>query len=371
LKKETLLYEKLANDQVRCHICQRRCKISPGKFGYCFTRINEEGRLYSLIYGEVSTWRVAPAEIKPLFHFYPGSHALSLGSLGCNFRCLGCQNWDIAHFRPVLYRRFSEGKIKSNELWELNPEYISPEQSVKMAKKYNCQGLSWTYNEPTLWFEYTLDSAILAKKEGLYTNYVTNGFITEEALDLIGPHLDAFRVDIKGFSEKYYKPIANVRNYRGILEVAERAKKRWKMHVEVITNIIPGYNDDEEQLKGISLWIYDSLGKDTPWHVTRFVPHLKLSHLPYTPLATLERVYQIGKESGLLFVYLGNVPGHPYENTYCPRCSKLLIKRYNYQILSYEIQDGRCKFCGEKIPIRTKSPLPTLGEGKGYIQYCD
>jgi pyruvate formate lyase activating enzyme len=329
--KEALLYETFSDDSVRCHICQRRCKIKPEQYGYCYTRFNKEGRLYSLIYSKVSCMMVSPIEKKPLFHFYPGSLWLSLGTLGCNFRCPGCQNWDIAHARTDLIR--------------YNAEYITPEESIHLAQRHNCKGISWTYNEPTIWFEYTLDSAKLAKQNGLLANYVTNGFITPEALDLIGPYLDAFRVDIKGFSKKFYKKMCHVNDFTGILEVTKRAKEKWNMWVEIITNIIPGYNDDEAQLKGIASWIKNDLGEFTPWHVTQFVPHLELSHIPATPVSTLEKAREIGLKEGLKYVYLGNVWDHPAENTYCHNCQKLLIERRGFYISQNNIKDGKCPFC--------------------------
>lgn len=340
--REALLYRGLKGGRVRCLVCQRLCIIPRGGWGYCATRINRDGTLYTLIYGRVSTWRVAPAEIKPLFHFYPGSKYLSLGSVGCNFRCPGCQNWEIAHVR--LDAQFRE------EL-ERGTTFISPLESVRLARQSGCQGLSWTYNEPTLWLEYVLEGAKKAKEMGLFTNVVTNGFITSQALDLLGPFLDAYRVDIKGFSQDAYRWIAHVEDHAGILEVTERVKHKWKIHVEVITNIIPQHNDDEGQLRALAHWICHQLGPDTPWHVTRFVPHRHLSHLPPTPIKTLERVRQLGLESGLRFVYLGNVPGHLGENTYCPGCGRTLIERRNYEILSHAIEDNHCPYCGEEIPI--------------------
>ncbi len=345
--KEALFYDKLANKKVKCNICQRRCIISKGKMGYCFTRENRDGRLYTLIYGEVSTRHIAPIEIKPLFHFYPGSKWLSLGTLGCNFRCLGCQNWEIAHYKSKV-QSLPKGSLRDKSKVT---EYLSPEEVVRRAKENGCKGLSFTYNEPTIWFEYTLDCARLTKKKGLLSNYVTNGYITKEALDMIGPYLAAFRVDIKGFSNKFYKWLAKVDDFKGILEVTKRAKDKWKMHIEIVTNIIPGHSDDEEQLEGIAIWIYENLGEDTPWHVTRFIPYLQLSHLSPTPVATLEKAQRIGKEAGLKFVYLGNVPGHELENTYCPKCNKLLIRRLNYAILEYHIKRGECSYCQEPILI--------------------
>ena len=336
--KEALLYDTLPDSTVKCNICQRRCKIEPEKLGYCYTRFNKQGKLHTLIYSKVSCSMISPIEKKPLFHFYPGSLWLSLGTLGCNFRCPGCQNWDIAHARMNLDKH--------------EVEHITPKESIELAKRHNCKGISWTYNEPTIWFEYTLNSAKLAKDNGLLTNYVTNGFITPEALDLIGPYLDAFRVDIKGFSDEFYKKICHVDDFKGILEVTKRAKEKWGMWVEIITNIIPGYNDDETQLTGIASWIKKELGEETPWHVTQFVPHLELSGIPATPVSTLEKAREMGQKEGLKYVYLGNVWGHPAENTYCYNCGKLLIERKGFYVSQNHIEDGKCPFCGTVIPGR-------------------
>jgi pyruvate formate lyase activating enzyme len=230
-------------------------------------------------------------------------------------------------------------------------EYLSFEESVAKAKAAGCIGISWTFNEPTLWFEYTLDSAKCAKSRGLFTNYVTNGYMTEEALDTIAPFLDVYRVDIKGFSEKTYQRIGHLKGYRKILETTRKAKEH-EMHVEVVTNIIPRINDDEKELRDIASWIKDTIGPEIPWHVTRFYPHLELSHLPPTPLAVLERAWSIGKEEGLWYVYVGNVPGHKGENTYCHICGELLIERYVFDIVTNKIKGGKCSHCGATIPGR-------------------
>ena len=279
--------------------------------------------------------RISPIEIKPLFHFYPGSQWLSMGSLGCNFLCPGCQNWEISHTKV-------EKEIRSLQ-------FVTPEESIRHARDSHCKGISWTYNEPTMWFEYTLDSASMARETGLLTNYVTNAYITVEALDLIGPYLNAFRADLKGFSDKTYQRIANINRFDGILKILERAKHFWDMHVEIITNLIPEINDGKSELKEMARWICDYLGPETPWHVTRFIPHFRLSHLASTPLAELEQARQIGLEAGLKYVYLGNVPGHPAENTYCPTCGKLLIERMNYQIIQYHLDGNLCTYCGKPI----------------------
>lgn len=344
---EALLYDKLPEKAVRCHICQRRCEIPEGKRGYCLTRVNRDGALHSLIYGMVSTLMVSPIEKKPMFHFYPGSPWLSLGSLGCNFRCPGCQNWEIAHSRVEPECLDARPEISGR-----GTDYIDPERMVKLAEDYKCRGISWTYNEPTLWFEYTLKGAKLAREKGLLTNYVTNGYITSEALDLIGPYLDSFRVDIKGFSRRAYRRIAHIDGFEGILKVTRRAKQKWGMHLEIVTNIIPGYNDGVLQLKNIASWIEGELGEDTPWHVTRFVPHLKLSDREPTPVSTLERAREIGMEQGLRYVYLGNVPGHPGEDTYCYQCQALLIKRSVFSIVENRLGDGSCPECGVRVAGR-------------------
>lgn len=325
----------LGGHGVQCHLCQRRCKIVPNKSGYCGGRKNLDGKLFSLLYGRVSSMRISPAEIKPLFHFYPGSQWLSMGSLGCNFLCPGCQNWEIAH-----------AEIEK-ELPSLR--FVPPEDTVQLARDGRCKGISWTYNEPTLWFEYTLDSARMAREAGLLTNYVTNAYMTVEALDLIGPYLNAFRADLKGFSEETYKRIAKIHGFDGILEILERAKHFWGMHVEIITNLIPGINDQNAELKEMARWICDSLGPETPWHVTRFEPRFRLSHLSRTPIAKLEQARGIGLEAGLKYVYLGNVPGHPAENTACPACGKLLIERVNCRVVQYHLDGSCCGYCGHSI----------------------
>lgn len=362
--KETLLYEKLGEGKVRCNICQRRCVVENGKFGWCRTRINQNGKLYTLIYGKVSSWMVSPIEKKPMFHFYPGSQWLSLGTLGCNFRCPGCQNYEISHARM------------GTNIYTNSYEYISPEECIKLAEKYNCFGISWTYNEPTIWFEYTLETAKLIKSplptsHLLLTNYVTNGYITPEALDTIGPYLDSFRVDIKGFSKKTYQKIAHISDFTplekatvkfrggrnraisensltgftGILEVAKRAKNKWNMHIEIVTNLIPTVNDNPSELADLASWIKTDLGEITPWHITRFIPYLQWAHLPITPVKTLEQAREIGLNTGLKYVYLGNVPGHPAENTYCPKCGKLLIERNGLLITDYQLKGNQCPHC--------------------------
>ena len=339
--REAMLYDKLPSHAVRCNVCQWHCVINPQKSGLCRVRSNADGVLELLNYGEVSSVAVDPIEKKPLFHFHPTSQVFSLGGWGCNFHCRHCQNWHISCQTPWEDRHDSR--------------QISPEVSIELTKKYNCRGIAWTYNEPVIWLEYTLDAARLAKAEGLYTVYVTNGYATPEALDAIGPYLDAWRVDVKGFSDEFYRRLAKVSKWRGILEVAERAKQQWDMHLEVVTNIIPTMNDDDAQLEGIAAWIRDRLGELTPWHVTRFYPQHELKGIPPTPVATIERAYDIGKKAGLRFVYVGNLHGHEGENTTCYSCGRLAVKRTGYQTEAVGLNGSRCRHCGAELNFRVES----------------
>lgn len=263
---------------------------------------------------------------------------LSIGGLGCNFRCPGCQNRELAH-------------APGPEVLESVP-YVSPEALVEQALGRRLLGISFTYNEPAIWFEYTLDTFKLAKHRGLMTNYVTNGSLTLEALNEIGPYLDAYRVDIKGFCETTYERVANFPKLEGILDGAARAKTDWGMHIECVTNVVPTLTDNFQELRGIAHWIASCLGRDTPWHVTRFVPYGDLAHLPQTPVSVLERARGIGLEEGLRFVYLGNVPGHPAENTYCPECGNILIRRSGIGLPETALVNGACPMCRYEVSGR-------------------
>jgi pyruvate formate lyase activating enzyme len=345
---EAILYEKLPEARVRCHVCQWRCMITPGKKGVCKTRLNTGGILQALNYAEISSANVDPIEKKPLYHFYPGTLCYSLGSWGCNFHCVHCQNWQISC-------------VETPDQISRQAQKQTPQQAISLAKRSFCQGIAWTYNEPTMGIEYTLDSAKLAKKAGLYTVYVTNGYITPEGLDTMGPYLDAWRVDVKGFTDDLYKKLANVSNWRSVLEMAVRAQKKWGMHVEVVTNIIPTMNDDEGQLKELAGWICNELGPLTPWHVTRFYPHYKLNGIQATPIETLEKAYQIGKDAGLRFIYLGNVAEHESRNTICYSCNNAVVKRTGYTAQVVGVVGSKCKFCGAELNMRTIIPNPVQG----------
>jgi pyruvate formate lyase activating enzyme len=340
---EAMLFEKLPQSRVRCHICRWQCRIAPDHLGVCRMYKNVEGTLYNLNYSLSSSVAVDPIEKKPLYHFFPGTRVFSLGSWGCNFHCGGCQNWLIscADVEPS-----GEGSKE-----------IPPDEAVKLALRNKCQGIAWTYNEPTVWFEYTLDSAKLARKNHLYTVYVTNGFMSLEALNVIGPYLDAWRVDIKGFNAAAYQKLAKINHWEGILETAEKAKNKWNMHIEIVTNLTPGVNTDNEQLNGIAKWIKEKLGELTPWHLTRFYPQYKAMNLQVTPISALERGLEIGKKNGLKFVYIGNVPGHDSENTICYNCGSVVVQRFGYSTTPLNLTGSKCAVCGSELNFRTRSEL--------------
>ncbi len=339
--KETLLAKKLKNKKVKCFTCQHRCTVSPGKWGFCQTRVNKNGKLYSVIYGIVSSINVDPIEKKPVFHYQPGSTCLSLGTYGCNFRCKFCQNWQISH-------------VNGSSLNLDQEKMLSPEEAVKMAKNAGAQGIAWTYNEPTIWLEYSLDCAKLAKKAGLYTCWVTNGYATKEAIDTIAPYLDIYRVDLKSFDDRLYQKLIGVPQAKGVFEVTKYIHDKYpQIHIECVTNVVPTWNDSDENLKKIAKWIVKNLSKKTPWHVTRFFPHAQLTNVPPTPPQTLLKAREIGIKAGLEFVYVGNLAVDKEDDTFCPKCKNLAIKRTGYQTKVIGVnQKGHCTDCKEDLNIK-------------------
>jgi len=332
---EALLWEP-AGERVHCSLCPHECKIAEGARGICGVRENRSGTLFALTYALVSSVAVDPIEKKPVFHYRPGTSALSLGSVGCSMRCGHCQNWQISRARPG-----GDEPLKR----------LDPSDVVALARKHGCEGIAFTYNEPVIWVEYVLDTARACKSAGLYTVMVTNGYITQAGLDLIGPHIDVWRVDVKGFDDSTYRELCKVRSVRPVLEMAERAKTRWSMHIEVVTNVIPSVNDDDATLEGIAAWIRDRLGAATPWHITRFFPYLDLSHLPPTPLETLRHARAIGRAAGLHYVYLGNVREPGGEDTVCPGCGGIAIARDGYTITQRHTRAGSCSRCGASLGV--------------------
>jgi len=326
-------YKKLANRAVRCTLCRHRCIIREGESGICRIRVNKEGKLYSLVYGYPIALHIDPIEKKPLFHFLPGSNALSIATVGCNFRCKFCQNWDISQL-PRDYNRVEGYKV-------------SPEEVVGAALRSGSTIISYTYTEPTIFFEYALDISKLAVKKGIKNTFVTNGYVTEEALKDIAPYLHGANIDLKSMNPKFYASVVGAR----LNEVLDGIKtyKKFGIWLEITTLIIPGYNDSEDQLREIARFIRDELGDGTPWHVSRFYPAYKFKHVPPTQISAVRRAREIGLEEGLKYVYTGNIPGNAGEDTHCPSCGEVLIRRWGFSVVEYNITNGKCRFCGEKI----------------------
>ncbi len=325
------LFQEQADDKVRCLTCERRCLLAVGAVGWCRTRTNRDGVLVTLTYGQISSLSANPIEKKPLHHFFPGSVALTAGSWGCNFGCPWCQNWDISKSGPRPSR------------------HVSAHEFVQTALAWNCQGTSISLNEPTLSLEWSQEVFRLAREQGLYNTYVTNGYMTTLALDaLVAAGLDAMNVDIKGDAETVRRHCRGI-DVEKVWRNCRHAKERG-VHLEITTLVIPGVNHREESLRGIARRIHEELGRETPWHVSGYYPAYRF-HAPPTPLSALESAWQIGQEEGLEFVYLGNVVGHRLENTYCPNCGELLVERRGLTVLQNRLRDAACPACGRAIPI--------------------
>jgi pyruvate formate lyase activating enzyme len=328
-----MLYEKLDRQRVACKLCAHRCVLNEGQFGLCGVRQNVGGVLYTHVYEEAIAAHVDPIEKKPFFHFLPGSKSLSIATVGCNFRCPFCQNWEISQSRP------SDGKSG------LRSTRLAVKEVVRQAMLNDCQSVSYTYTEPTIFFEYAYDTARLAKESGLRNNFVTNGFMTGEALETIKPYLDAANVDLKFFREESYQKICKAR-LQPVLESISKMRELG-IWVEVTTLVIPGLNDSEEELRDIARFLA-SVDRDIPWHLSRFHPDYEYLDKQATPVATLRKAREIGKSEGLCYIYLGNVWGEG-EDTHCPNCGQLLISREGFWVKSNLIKDGHCPKCGYKI----------------------
>lgn len=319
----------------RCDACERRCVVEPGSTGVCGTRGNRSGRVEYLWSGQHSACNLSPIEIKPFYHFWPGTLHLSLGGWGCNFRCAGCQNAEIACVsRPLGLRPVAA---------------LDPAQAVELAREVDADGISFTYNEPTVWLEYVLECAALARAAGLLTDMVTNGYMTEGSLLKISGCMDAMRIDVKGTQKSYDRITREVRA-EPVRRNAVNAR-RMGMHLEIVTNLIPGVSDGPEVLKELAGWIAEQLGPETPWHLTRFHPARKLLHFEPTPVEALEQGLQIARNQGLGFAYLGNVPGHRAESTWCPDCGQLLVERSGWGVTEVRLEKGHCTACGYALPL--------------------
>ncbi len=330
--REAMLYDRLADGRVRCRVCAHRCVIEPGRRGVCAVRENVDGTLTSLVYGRLIARDVDPIEKKPLYHFYPGTRAYSIASVGCNFTCLHCQNYYISQ-----YPREHDGRIVGDR--------IPAEAVVADAVDNGCHSIAYTYTEPTVAIEYVLDVMRLAKGEGLCNAWVSNGYFTEETLAAIAPYLDAINVDLKGISDRVYREIFGG-NVRPVLDTIERLVEA-DIWVEVTTLVIPGENDAPDELRWTAEAIV-GISPRIPWHVSRFFPAYRLVDRPPTPVETLERAFRIGREVGLRYVYLGNVPGEG-EETRCAECGERLIERSGYRIRANRMNEGACPACGAPV----------------------
>jgi pyruvate formate lyase activating enzyme len=330
---EAYLYERLENGTLRCNLCNHRCLVKEGKRGICNVRENKSGVLNTLVYDKLIAWHVDPIEKKPLFHMMPGSRSYSIATVGCNFRCSFCQNSDIAQM-PA-----DRGMIQGKS--------AGPNEIVQAALDSHCQSISYTYTEPTIYFEFAYDTARIAHAAGLKNIFVSNGYMTEEALDMINPYLDAANIDLKAFTDEFYKTRCGAR-LEPVKQTLVHMKSRGIM-VEVTTLLIPGLNDDKMQLELLAGFLADSLGTDTPWHISRFHPTYRLLDRPPTPVSTLSMARDIGLKAGLKYVYTGNVPGNEGENTFCPSCGEIAIKRWQYTIEKSNVRNGRCGNCGFEI----------------------
>jgi len=344
------LWEKLDEGRVKCNLCHKRCIVVSGAYGACGVRYNYGGELYSLVYGLLTAGNADPIEKKPLMHFEPGSTVYSISTVGCNFYCLFCQNWVLSQSRRS----------------EIFGEPFTPEEVVEQAISSGSSGISYTYNEPTIFFEFMYDTAKLAKKRGLFNTMVTNGYMTEEAVRELGSLIDAATVDFKGGGNRdFYRKFIGVIDpepiYSTILDM-----KRHGWWIEITNLVVPKYGDRVEDLRKLAKWVYENLGEETPLHLLRFHPEYKLHELPPTPVETLDKLAKIALEEGLKHVYVGNVWGHPLENTYCPKCGYLVIKRHGFYITSWRLSDdNRCPKCNYKLNIRGK--YHAAGAGLRFI----
>jgi pyruvate formate lyase activating enzyme len=334
---EALFYDKLDDLKVQCTLCPKECRVADQERGYCGVRENQHGVYKTLVYGRPCTLHVDPIEKKPLFHYLPGSSAFSVATAGCNMECKFCQNWDISQFRPEQIRMVD----------------LPPNTLAEVAQKANSQTLAYTYSEPVVFYEYMLDCASAARQLGIGSVMISNGYIREAPLNKLLPQLTAIKVDFKGFSEDFYKNTCNG-ELKPVLRAMELAKEQG-IWLEIVILIIPTYNDSETECKLMAEWIVAHLGPDVPIHLSRFHPIYKMKTIPSTPVATLERIYKQMKDAGNHYVYIGNVAGHPAENTVCPSCGALLIQRLGYTTTVVGMEEGICKQCQNAIPGVWKS----------------
>lgn len=336
--KESYLYKKLKNGNIQCNTCSHKCFVLPEKYGICGVRKNIDGKLYALNYGKAISSSIDPIEKKPLFHFLPGTHSLSIATVGCNLCCQNCQNWQISQ---LVKNDKSHLDIKQD---------LSPNKIVEFAVENKCPSISYTYTEPTIFLEYALDTMKLAKEKGIKNIWITNGFMSKETLELISSYLDTANVDIKSFDDEFYRNICGAK-VGPILENLKWMKKN-KIWIEITTLIIPGFSDNKIMLENIANFIFNELGSETPWHISAFSGALsyKMQNIPDTPIETIYKIYDIGKKAGLKYIYAGNIPENSKENTYCPKCNELAIERIGFYVKRFD-EKGKCNKCGESLDL--------------------
>jgi pyruvate formate lyase activating enzyme len=329
---EALYYEKLEHKKIRCTLCPRECVIDDLERGYCGVRENRDGTYYTLVHSRPCTYHVDPIEKKPFFHVLPGTAAFSIATAGCNVNCKMCQNWEISQARPEQIRSI----------------HMPPDKTAEMAAKSGCRSIAYTYSEPIIFYEYMIDTARAAHERDVLSVVVTGGYINEKPLEELCGVVDAIKVDLKSYSEDFYRDIVNG-ELQPVLDglVTMRREGMW---TEIVYLVVPTLNDGDDEFRGVARWVHENLGPDVPVHFTRFHPQYLLKNLPPTPVQTLERAYDIATAEGLRYVYLGNVPGHPGESTYCPDCGRKVIDRLGYTIQSMKIEKGACGHCGHNIP---------------------
>ena len=328
---EAKYWAPLDGNKVQCQLCFRQCIIAEGQRGYCTARQNHDGRLYSMVYGQVTS-QIDPVEKEPLLHFLPGTKTLCFGTAGCNFRCSFCHNWHLASRTPE----------------DLNLGFLSAEDAVNKAKEMGCTSISFTYNEPTVFYEWVYDVSRLAKKNGLKTYFHTNGAISPEPLKELLKHMDAVCIDLKAFTADFYQ-VTSFSDLEPVLDTLKILKEE-EVWFEITNLIIPTFNDDPEQIREMCIWIRENLGKDIPVHFSRFFPAYRLTRIPPTPIETLEKAIEIATEEGLEYITIGNVPGHDANSTFCPNCGEVLIQRVHFHVLANNIEDGKCRSCNHPIP---------------------
>ena len=328
---EARFYEKLPHKKIKCVLCPRECVIDDRERGYCGVRENREGIYYSLVYSRPCTYHVDPIEKKPLFHFFPGSQAFSIATAGCNVNCKFCQNWEISQVRPEQIRSI----------------YLPPDKTARSAKQSGSLSIAYTYSEPTIFFEYMEDTAIAGKEMGVKSVVITAGYISEKPLIQLCQNVDAIKVDLKAFTENYYRDVVNG-ELKPVLDSLITMLKH-NVWTEIVYLVVPTLNDSEKEFSDLAKWIKKYLGSIVPIHFTRLHPSYLIKNLPPTPVKTLERAWEIARAEGLNYVYIGNVPGHDAENTFCPACGKIVISRRGYFIKDITIESGRCVNCSNEI----------------------